>query len=130
VRRGGASRSGKPGRVRKRAEYVEIQATGRRVTTQSFVIVLRARAEEPPGQPRFGITVSRKTGGAVVRNRAKRLVREAFRRTESLWAPGMDVVVIVKRLPAGSKLQDVIEEWERATPWVERRTREARAGQK
>ena len=43
---------------------------------------------------RLGIAATKKLGGAVVRNRAKRLVREVFRRNNI--APGFDVVVIPK----------------------------------
>ena len=46
---------------------------------------------------RLGITVTRKVGNAVFRNRAKRVTREAFRRTRDGLPPGTDVVVIVKR---------------------------------
>lgn len=44
---------------------------------------------------RLGIAATRKLGGAVQRNRAKRLIREVFRRNKI--APGFDVVVIPKR---------------------------------
>jgi ribonuclease P protein component len=47
------------------------------------------------GMGRLGIAATRKLGGAVVRNRAKRLIREVFRRNK--LAPGFDVVVIPKR---------------------------------
>jgi ribonuclease P protein component len=127
VRRSGAARFDKSRRVRRRADFLEIQSQGRRVGTPRFVIVLRARSDEPSGEARLGITVSRKVGTAVVRNRAKRLVREAFRRSEALWAPGMDVVVIVKHLPRGLTLQDVLVEWESASRQIERRTGEARS---
>lgn len=126
MRRGSAPAK-KARRIRKRAEYVDIQSTGRRVSTPRFVFVLKARDEEPPGPSRLGVTVSRKTGSAVVRNRAKRLVREAFRKTAELWSPGIDVVVIVKQMPKDSKLGDVVAEWQGAGRALERRTKEARA---
>ena len=44
---------------------------------------------------RLGIAATRKLGGAVERNRAKRLIREVFRRNK--LAPGFDIVVIPKR---------------------------------
>jgi len=50
----------------------------------------------PAGVPRLGITVTRKVGNAVRRNRIKRLVREWFRTAESALG-AYDVVVIAKR---------------------------------
>jgi ribonuclease P protein component len=47
------------------------------------------------GVGRLGIAATRKLGGAVQRNRAKRLIREIFRRNKI--APGFDVVVVPKR---------------------------------
>jgi ribonuclease P protein component len=44
--------------------------------------------------PRLGISASRRVGGAVVRNRWKRLLREAFRLTRSKLPQGIDLVVI------------------------------------
>lgn len=78
------------------------------------------------GGPRLGITVSRKVGNAVVRNRAKRLIREAFRATRSLWPADVDLVVIVKRGPADAKLADVIAEWMASEKAIERRIQESR----
>jgi ribonuclease P protein component len=52
-------------------------------------------AQATPGAARLGIAATRKFGGSVQRNRAKRLIREVFRRNKI--APGFDIVVIPKR---------------------------------
>lgn len=106
--------------VRKRAEFERIQRGGERVQTARFVLIF-ARNPEPGAPARLGITASRKIGGAVVRNRAKRLVRAAFRQTLDLFAPGVDLVVIVRRSLTGSVLADVVAEWRGARNAVERR---------
>ena len=108
-------------RVRKRAEFLTIQDGGQRVSTPRFVLILSASSA--PGSPRLGITASRRVGNSVVRSRAKRLCREAFRATRELWPPGIDLVVIVKRAPGESKLETVVSEWLAAKPQIERRLR-------
>ncbi len=97
-----------------------------RVSLAHFVLILAARNAAPDAMPRLGITASRKVGGAVVRNRAKRLVREAFRATRALFPPDIDVVVIVKRELAGLRLSDVVEEWQGAEGLIARRAQLAR----
>ncbi len=74
---------------------------------------------------RLGVTASRKVGNAVVRNRVKRLVREAFRCTRELWSPGLDLIVIVRHQGSNLTLSDVTREWTAAAPKIERRTSEA-----
>lgn len=97
-----------------------------RVSLAHFVLILAARSAAPDAMPRLGITASRKIGGAVVRNRAKRLIREAFRATRELFASDIDVVVIVKRELAGLRLGDVVEEWQSARALIARRAQLAR----
>ncbi len=53
------------------------------------------RAEDGP--PRLGLSVSRKVGGAVERNRVKRLLREAFRTEGAVLPCGTDVVLVARR---------------------------------
>jgi ribonuclease P protein component len=76
-------------RIRKRAEFQIVYQGGRRVPSRSVVLFVLPNAQ---GRPRLGITVTTKIGNAVRRNRAKRLVREIFRRhkTELL---DVDIVV-------------------------------------
>jgi ribonuclease P protein component len=48
------------------------------------------------GHPRVGVSVSRKVGGAVVRNRWKRMLREAFRLSRDELPSGLDLVIVAK----------------------------------
>jgi ribonuclease P protein component len=116
----------KSARVRKRAEFQRIQAGGRRVTTEHFVFVLAATPAEQRG-PRLGVTASRKVGKAIVRNRAKRLVRVAFRATPELWLEGCDVVVIVRKSLLELRAPAIIAEWRAVAAVLGRRSREALA---
>lgn len=125
-----APRGGFPAcqRVRKRAEFLAIQGRGRRVSTPRFVLLLGLR-EDPRGAARLGLTVSRRAGNAVARNRAKRVLREAFRATRELWPPGTDLVVIVRRLQPSLGLADVVAEWFGVERAIRRRLTEARREQ-
>jgi ribonuclease P protein component len=108
-------------RVRKRTEFLRIQQGGRRVVSPGFVFMLDRSSSDRA--PRLGITASRRVGNAVQRNRAKRLVREAFRRVRSTWPP-VDVVVIVREGLGNKKLGDVVSEWQAARGRILRRCAE------
>jgi ribonuclease P protein component len=76
-------------RVRKRADYLAIQNRGRRVSGSHLLLFGQ------PGRGRLGITVSRKVGGAVVRNRLKRWIRECWRRHRPERS-AVDIVVVAR----------------------------------
>ena len=58
-------------------------------------LVLYARRNRT-GENRVGITVSKKLGGAVVRNRVRRRLREVYRLNEAMFQPGWDIVVVAR----------------------------------
>jgi ribonuclease P protein component len=82
-------------RLRKRSEFVTLTKSGTRYVTPAFILQMFRRA--PEGPFRFGVTASRKVGGAVERNRAKRrlraLIREVF---PKIGRAGMDYVLIAR----------------------------------
>ena len=93
-------------RVRRRREYLASSRTGQRRHTAHFTVVCVPRA----GTTRLGITVTRKIGGAVERNRVKRRVREVFRRDPRHLLPDHDVIVIAKQSAADVPFADVRRE--------------------
>jgi len=105
-------------RVRKRAEYLDIQGDGVRVSGDCLVFICKRRAEGAP--LRLGITASRKIGGAVQRSRARRLIREAFRAVFAELPNALDIVVIVRRPLGERKMADMLGEWQRALPRIRR----------
>jgi ribonuclease P protein component len=85
-------------RVRKRADYLAIQGAGRRFSGDHYMLFVRraAMSTSQPGPARIGITVSRKVGGAVLRNKVKRWIRESCRRMQRELPVGMDLVVVAR----------------------------------
>ena len=79
-------------RIRRRTEFQQVYDRGIRIHSRYATVFILANTLQVG---RLGIAATRKLGGAVVRNRAKRLIREVFRRNKV--APGFDVVVIPKR---------------------------------
>ena len=95
--RGGASvhsageRFPRSDRILSRADYLRTQREGRRVHTPHFLIMVLASNRQ-----RLGVTVTRKTAGAVGRNRIRRLAREVFRRNRALFPAGCDFVLLAR----------------------------------
>ncbi|MCP4007173.1 MAG: ribonuclease P protein component [bacterium] len=89
----------------RRSDFLRGTRQGRRVVTRFFIVFISDRDDTEP--TRLGITVTRKVGNAVRRNRIKRVVREWFRqRRYELGA--RDLIVIAKRsIPSSLKLIEV-----------------------
>jgi ribonuclease P protein component len=92
------SRSSSRARLSRSAEFERVYRQGR--STANRHLVLYAFPNPSTQTPRLGLSVSRKVGGAVERNKVKRLLREAFAHHEPGLSPGQDLVVVA-RPPAG-----------------------------
>jgi len=93
----------KSNRILHRAELREVYTKGRKVQAKFFTAFVM---DNSLGRTRLGITATRKMGKAVKRNRARRLVREVFRKNKSRIPSSLDIVVNVKSLLADADYQD------------------------
>ena len=71
-------------------------------------LVLYARPNHTNGN-RVGITVSKKLGHAVVRNRVRRRLREVYRLNEEKFQPGWDIVVVARSRCVGADFQSLVK---------------------
>ncbi|NVB37880.1 ribonuclease P protein component [Pseudenhygromyxa sp. WMMC2535] len=113
-------------RLKQRREFLRVQRGGRKIHVRHFIVFVkrrpaprspqatesgaRARGSQVQGAllpTRCGITVTRKVGKAVVRNRIKRLVREVFRHERTRLPEGLDVVWVAKQQAAEVSLAGV-----------------------
>ncbi|HEU4735130.1 MAG TPA: ribonuclease P protein component [Kofleriaceae bacterium] len=81
-------------RLRKRSDFLAVQAGGQKVHGR-HVLAIAQRQADAASQGRLGLTVTKKVGNAVVRNRIRRLLREWLRLHG--WVPaGWDMVLVAK----------------------------------
>lgn len=80
-------------RIRRSSDYERTRQEGRRYSTTYFVVIVN------PGRgfSRLGLTVSRKVGNSVCRNRLKRWIRNLFRNSYKQFAQVVDISIIAKR---------------------------------
>ena len=84
-------------RLSRSSDFQRVYRQGSSIASRFLVLYYFRRSTETPGEgPRIGLSVSKKLGGAVVRNRIKRLLREAFRACEARLAQEFDYVVIAR----------------------------------
>ena len=98
-------------RLHARRDFLRAYDHGDKLSTPSFVLYVVEN-----GRPchRLGLAVSRKLGGAVVRNRIRRRLREVFRTSKTLISPPCDLVVNARRAAAAAVSRQLATDFERA----------------
>lgn len=116
-------------RLHRRAEYLRLQKIGARYQTAHFVMYAGRLAELD--RSRLGMTVSRRIGSAVVRNRTRRRVRECYRlKLRPLFPDGIALVVIARTgagdLASPAIANELLQAAANLVPRLARTAREAR----
>lgn len=102
-------------RIRRRPEFERVYKEGTRISGRFMTVFLLGNGRLAP---RLGVAATRKLGSAVVRNRAKRLARELFRRHKI--AAGYDIVIVPRREMLDAPFSSLEADYDRA---LERRGR-------
>jgi ribonuclease P protein component len=112
--RGSAGRKArKPNRLTRRAEFLRVAAKGRKAVAQGLVLQALPRQDACPA--RFGFTVTKKVGNAVIRNRTRRRLKEAARLLlQQQPLAGVDLVLIGRDATRARRFAALQEDLRRA----------------
>ena len=94
-------------KITKRTEYQGLFKNGIRVASKYFTMLYRVSEQAEPNKFRFGMTVSKKVGNAVKRNRYKRIIRVLMRDMCIKQEHNIDVNVITKRFIVGQNFSNI-----------------------
>jgi ribonuclease P protein component len=93
-------------RLLKRAQFLTLSKQGKKVHTDSFLALVH---DGTALNNRIGITISKKVGNAVARNRIKRIIREYFRHNKDNISGPRDINIIAKKGLATLSNRQIIE---------------------
>jgi ribonuclease P protein component len=113
-----AARFGRARRIRLKTDFERVWHRGVRLDGPLFLLLALANGR---GGDRLGLAAGRRLGGAVRRNRARRLVRDGFRRLGPAAGPGQDIVIVLKQEIVGRSQAEVESELEKRIRRLRRR---------
>jgi len=96
--------------IKENRTFRRLYSKGKRIVSPLFILYVMPNRSE---KQRLGITVSKKIGKAVERNRAKRIIREAFRLTKSELKPGFDIIFVARASTVSSTSTQIKKEMNR-----------------
>lgn len=100
-------------RLKNDHEFRFVYLHGKKSVSRYFVLRFFDRKDGKP--TRFGIAAGKKIGGAVLRNRLKRIVRELCRASQDLLYEGYDLVIIIRKRAARAKFHDLQNDFDDLT---------------
>jgi ribonuclease P protein component len=96
-------RFGRGARIKQGRDFARVRRQGERITTGCLI----ANWQSTSGRSRLGVVTARRLGNAVVRNRARRLLRESFRLHQHELAGSVDLVLVARSSIVGKPLAAV-----------------------
>ena len=101
----GRLRFGRSLRIKRGRDFASIRQEGQRLTIGC--LVANWRRVTPPAQSRLGVITSSRIGGSVIRNRARRLLRESYRLHQNRITCPVDLVLIARASIVGKSFFEV-----------------------
>ncbi|MFB0507969.1 MAG: ribonuclease P protein component [Thermodesulfobacteriota bacterium] len=98
---------GRENRIARKVDFWKDRRRRKKFNTRHFLLILRKNDKD---SKRLGLVVGRKVGGAVARNRIKRLLREFFRLNKERMPESSDLIVLVKENIEIEGYREVFEE--------------------
>jgi ribonuclease P protein component len=92
-------------RIKQGRDFARLKAQGRRLVNGCLILNCLPAAQNTPG--RLGVVASRKVGGSVVRSRARRLMREVWRRNQHAFTQPLELVLVARASIVGKPLASV-----------------------
>ncbi len=93
-------------RLLKTHEYLNLRKNSIKVENNNFYLIYKNNQFE---FSRIGLTVSKRTGNAVVRNRIKRIIRDFYRKNRYLVNNNYDINIIAKKAVAGKTNKELLK---------------------
>jgi ribonuclease P protein component len=101
----GRLRFGRAARIKEGRDFQRVRAEGERIVIGCMIANWRRLGKD--GKSRLGVITSGKIGNAVVRTRARRLLRETFRLHQHDFCPAVELVLIARASIVGKGLAEV-----------------------
>lgn len=99
--------------IKQNREFLRCYSRGK-CCVNGCIVIYAIKNSRNEGKNRFGLTAGKAVGNAVKRNRAKRLMREAFRKTSAFQVTGFDMIIVARGRINGKSAHIVLNDFEGA----------------